>query len=208
MIVSVTFLSVCEPIVRAALSETFDVSEARIRSRCSGACSRMCSFAVSRTSASGRCCRNAVPEAVRSATRRCSWRSWPRSSGSLAAAMVVSSSSPSTAGTAPPSRSAWALSASSLPICCGSAVAPVRVSKSSSTYRSASVRCRAATSITVARFFERPVDQTEMAALAVESSVKTRTIARIVRRARGANGRNARRRNGLTRPPRRCACRP
>ena len=113
-------------IVRAAFSETFEVSAASTASRRSGSVVTF-SFAESLTASIGRFASHALPVAVRSFTSRRAWISWRRSRP-VAAGTPVSSSSPLTAGARPPSMRESALACSSLPVVAGSAWAPALAS--------------------------------------------------------------------------------
>ena len=80
------FRSVCAAIVRAALSETFDVSDGENAQALDRVVAWRCARARSgRTAATGRSRGTQRPEAVRSATSRCSCTSCARSTGSVAA---------------------------------------------------------------------------------------------------------------------------
>ena len=185
------FRSSSAPIVRAAFSDTFEVSAESTRRRSTGSPTLRRSSAVSLTAVTERRESTAAPVAVRSRASLRSWASWARTVAPLARGSGVSSSSPSTAGATPPWSSASALWASSLPVCVGFAWAPARASKTSWTYRSARVRWRAATSRTDARCCEPEVAQIETVTVSVENNAKVARIPAIVRRPRVANGLNA-----------------
>ena len=82
----------------------------------------------------------------------------------------------------------------------GSAEPPACFSTTSLTYRSASVRWRAATSTTVARFLEREVARVDSTTLSADSKANSTRIAATVFRLRGANGRNEGARCIIVRP--------
>src|SRR5439155_98861 len=79
-----TLWSACVAMVRAALSETFEVRAARTRNRWTGSVTARCSCALSRTPVTGRPASSVLPVAVRSATSRRSCSSSPRTVGALA----------------------------------------------------------------------------------------------------------------------------
>ena len=135
---------------------------------------------------SGRPCRTAFPVAMRSVTSRCSCFSCRRASGSVSRGerglVVVAVDR----GRLRRRRGGRVRSASAVAaVYAGSAVSALtRFSSTSMTYRSASVRCRAATWTTAARFFDRPVARVESTTLAAERSANSTRIATTVRRPR------------------------
>ena len=132
----------------------------------------MCSCAVSGTAETGRSSRKALPEAVRSATSRCSWHELRAQLGAGRRAGASSRRRRrSTAGAVPPSSRTRAL-------CCEQRADVPRVGGAAHAARAGAPRRSARRASAASRrprrrsrgSCERPVDQIESAALAAETS--------------------------------------
>ena len=180
-------------IVRAALSETFEVSAARISSAGRDLAHGSARAPSAEPTATERCCEQRAagrgevvdePCLLHAAGRA---RSCPVAAGKRGLVVVPVHGR----GRAAVQERASRCGAGCRPCSAGSAGRPWRTSRTAFTYRSASVRWRAATSTTAALWREPDVERIERLTLSAEKSAKTTRIAAIGLRLRAANGLSA-----------------